>query len=311
MRRARTELSAILVCARDLVRVAVGYAAYRRTGSTSRDAELGLRGLFTFHPRLPWALAALVGRRRRHGPSRPVEGVLGRLDSGTAVSVADALMRDGIHRFTARVSEATVLGLRRFAGTTPSFARLESGSERVPLSFGSPVAACYDFDEDVLLRDGRVQRLVADPSIAAVARAYLGETALFARAAMWWSIPFGDEPSSTAAQLFHSDRDYTAFVKFFVYLTDVSPRSGPHVYVRTSHRRRPRRLRRDVRFDDLQVASEYAGRIEDVCGPAGTVFVADTSGLHKGVPPADEPRLVFQLEFASSLFGTNAPRNGG
>jgi hypothetical protein len=38
-------------------------------------------------------------------------------------------------------------------------------------------------------------------------------------------------------------------------------------------------------------------------GPAGTVFAADTGGLHKGLPPRTGHRLVFQVEFATSLFG--------
>ena len=107
-----------------------------------------------------------------------------------------------------------------------------------------------------------------------------------------------------AAQRFHADLDRLRFVKFFAYLTDVGPDQGPHVYVRGSHRRRPTALRADRRFRDDEVRARFPERdLVSIEGPAGTVFAADTSGLHKGLPLADGHRLVVQVEFASGLLG--------
>jgi hypothetical protein len=142
-----------------------------------------------------------------------------------------------------------------------------------------------------------------------VADAYLNCEASFAGVAMWRSLAFGSEPSSEAAQQFHSDRDHLQFLKFFIYLTDVTEDTGPHVYVRGSHRVRPQELRRDVRFTDDEVLACYdRNAIIEQCGPRGTVLAVDTSGLHKGKLPERNERLMLQFEFASSLFGTNAPR---
>ena len=41
----------------------------------------------------------------------------------------------------------------------------------------------------------------------------------------------------------------------------------------------------------------------EIAGPRGTVFLADTAGLHKGLPLRRDHRLVFQTEYAVSLFG--------
>jgi hypothetical protein len=93
-------------------------------------------------------------------------------------------------------------------------------------------------------------------------------------------------------------------VKLFVYLTDVGPGNGPHVYVRGSHRDRPLALRADRRFTDDEVLAHYPPEAHvSVEAPAGTVFMADTLGLHRGTPPIDGNRLVFQLEYATGLFG--------
>lgn len=129
---------------------------------------------------------------------------------------------------------------------------------------------------------------------------------------MWWSFPWPGGPSTEIAQLFHEDRDHPAFLKFFLYLTDVDEGDGPHVYVRGSHDEHRRALRADRRFSDDEVARHYpSGDLVTVCGPRGTLFAADTKGLHKGLPPVAGARLVFQLEFSTTLFGAPYERLAG
>jgi hypothetical protein len=120
---------------------------------------------------------------------------------------------------------------------------------------------------------------------------------------MWWSAALGRGASSAAAQQFHFDLDRLRFVKLFVYLSDVDERTGPHVYVRGSHRLKPAHLRRDGRHADEVVEQAYPGRAEPITGDRGSMFLADTLGLHKGLELVDGHRLVFQLEWATSLFG--------
>ena len=147
------------------------------------------------------------------------------------------------------------------------------------------------------------QRLLADESLLVVAQRYLGAAPVQDLVAMWWSAATGEPASSAAAQLFHHDLDRLRFLKFFVFLTDVDERTGPHVYARGSHRSKPRSLRLDGRHSDAEVEAAYPGACEVIAGPRGTMFLADTIGMHKGLALLEGHRLVFQIEWSTSLFG--------
>jgi hypothetical protein len=168
---------------------------------------------------------------------------------------------------------------------------------------GNPHSTRYDYREEDLVADDAVLRLITDPTLGAVADAYLGMQAIEVRGDMWRSIPHPEGASSEAAQMFHADRDHARTLKFFVYLTDVDPTTGPHVFVRRSRRARSA-LREDRRFTDEEVTACYgADAVIELCGPAGTLLAADTSGLHKGQHPAAGPRLVVGVQYASGRHG--------
>lgn len=126
---------------------------------------------------------------------------------------------------------------------------------------------------------------------------------------MWWSTPHTDgdgeaNARSQAAQLYHYDMDRLAFLKVFFYLTDVTPDTGPHCMIRGSHRSKPGPLWKDSRQADATVHAHYGpeDRME-LTGPKGSILIVDTRAFHKGKPLVSGERLVFQLEFASDLFG--------
>jgi hypothetical protein len=73
--------------------------------------------------------------------------------------------------------------------------------------------------------------------------------------------------------------------------------------VRGSHRGLPLEFRRDRRYTDDEVDAAFGDRIVDLTGARGTVFLADTRGLHRGRSLIAGDRLVFQLEYATSLYG--------
>ena len=96
---------------------------------------------------------------------------------------------------------------------------------------------------------------------------------------LWWTLPSQDA-NSDLAQLFHRDLDYPKWLKFFVPLSTVDSHSGAFKYVRGSHQSASA-LVEDRRYSDDEVAAEY----DDVCEvavPEGTIYVADTLGIHKG-----------------------------
>src|SRR5690606_37713232 len=92
--------------------------------------------------------------------------------------------------------------------------------------------------------------------------------------------------------------------------SDVGPGSGPHAMIPGTHRERPDALWADGRHTDETVAQH--GMLEKearITGPAGTLFLVDTSALHKGVHPTDNARIIAQVQYANSLFGHPIPED--
>jgi ectoine hydroxylase-related dioxygenase (phytanoyl-CoA dioxygenase family) len=163
-----------------------------------------------------------------------------------------------------------------------------------------------------LLANPEVQNLLADQSLATVAQDYLESRPSIDVLAMWWHTAFSDVPDSEAAQYFHFDMDRPKWLKCFIYLTDVTPESGPHVFVAGSHRTGgipPEFLRRGyVRLMDDEVLAEYGARnIIEFSAPRGTIILEDTRGLHKGANVRRGDRLMLQIQFSNSLFGGSYP----
>ena len=128
----------------------------------------------------------------------------------------------------------------------------------------------------------------------------------------WYSVrpsQFGLNHEMKAAQQYHADNDQpTGWVKVFIYLTDVSEENGPHVFVPGSHRERPAELAMDGRFSD-EVVERCYGPGHKITGPAGTVVVANTQGMHKALTVRSGTRAIFQLECVNCLFGATTERH--
>ena len=101
--------------------------------------------------------------------------------------------------------------------------------------------------------------------------------------------------------------DRLKFLKFFVYITEVTRDNGPHCYVRGSHQRKPPALLTDGRKSDEEIADHYGDRSVEICGPRGTIFAADTRGFHKGKLLHRGIRLVYEMEFSNLTFGQTYP----
>jgi hypothetical protein len=88
-----------------------------------------------------------------------------------------------------------------------------------------------------------VNDLVESGWVRAVAAGYLRAQPKIIATRVWWSFPTSDpspaELSLASQDGFHFDLDDWRQLKFLFYLTDVGPGTGPHVYVRGSHTRRP------------------------------------------------------------------------
>ncbi len=241
-------------------------------------------------------------------------GVLGVPDEIEIERAVNDLDTRGYHVFSRKLPEALCDELLTFAKTTASHPLIAS-SERLtgldqhkgdPIVFDAtnPRAAAYYFDPQQVMETHAAQKVLVDPWFLKVAQLYLRCRVVNPLIEMWWSTAFAKRPVSEAAQLYHFDMDYIRWVKFFVYLTDVTEDTGPHCYVVGSHLRKPKALLRDGRFRDDEIEHYYSQEeMVEIGGPKGTIFAADTRGFHKGKPLATGNRLIFEFEFAASLFG--------
>lgn len=230
------------------------------------------------------------------------------VDSREIPVAIEGVRRDGFYVFERTVDRSITGAIRTYAEAVPATAR-GAGLPPAPYPRSQPTVGRYDISEEVALGCPEVQEFATDPALAAIAQGYLGQPVLMDEVAFWWTTSQRADDADVNAQLFHQDRDRLSFLKFFIYLTDVTPETGPHVYLRGSHRGIPRALRGDGRKSDQAVRDAGLwGNVTELCGPAGTIMAVDTIGLHKGKTPISGDRLALENEFATSLFGMDYER---
>ena len=150
----------------------------------------------------------------------------------------------------------------------------------------------YTWEE--VLRAPHMLDLMNDPDILAVAEAYLGCKPVIDNIGAAWGYP-GRE-TAKGVQRFHRDFDCSRCFKAFYYLTDIDAASGPHKYVKGSHQ--DRRLESGkAQTDDAIIETFGAEAIETITAPAGSWFLEDVYGFHKGQLPVDRPRLLLGIEY--------------
>ncbi|MEE9380593.1 MAG: phytanoyl-CoA dioxygenase family protein [Hyphomonadaceae bacterium] len=177
------------------------------------------------------------------------------------------------------------------------------GRDDAPLQIKGGHSWLTTFDE--------MYRIAADPIILSMVQEYMGVPPIYNTPVAFLNsarkVKAARELSDTA-QLYHHDLHRLQFVKLFVYLTDVDAESGPHTLIKGAHRTRPDNLWADGRHTDEAV--EAGGLMDDevtIEGKAGTIFLVDTSTLHKGANPKSKHRLMAQVQYTNSLFGRPYP----
>lgn len=152
------------------------------------------------------------------------------------------------------------------------------------------------FKEKDLIQSDLIMNLINDESLLEIVRKTLGATPTISDIGGWWS--FAGRKSAKDAQLFHRDVDDFKFLKLFIYLTDVTRETGPHVYVAKSHNKNVGTKIR--RYTDEEVESMFGK--ENVTyfeEPKGSVFLVNTFGMHKGLLPVADNRLLIQIQYST------------
>jgi hypothetical protein len=245
-------------------------------------------------------------------PSRPraaADGVLGSLSVVRQDEIAAAIDRDGFYIFDNRLPQATCDAIEAHARATP--ARIETGDAPMLFDPERPLSKTYRIQEHDIVQSVAMQGLMADPSILAVAEAYLKTLPVLSGVNLWFSPAYGNAPGEEAAQEFHFDFDPPPiWLLFFVYLSDVGPDNGPHIFVRGTHKPGKKGMaallkRGYARIPDEDIVQTFgAANVVELYGKRGTILAVDTRGMHKGKMPVTGHRLMAQLTFATPPFST-------
>ncbi|MEP1097180.1 MAG: phytanoyl-CoA dioxygenase family protein [Cyclobacteriaceae bacterium] len=285
----------------------VGLIQHSLVGKTNKYSYLAFRKLHGLtNGKVNRKESEKINRKsQKHNFTELTHGITGELDSNGLSKIVEELNTHGYHVFDQKLSLEQCDQIIDTSLTIPANTIPKNECEPV-LIFDSknPKAPMYKFNEEDLLENESLRSILFDVNFLRIAQEYLNCLPLNDIFVMWWSSVFSNNPNSHAAQLYHFDMDHLKFIKFFIYLTDVDAKSGPHCYVRGSHKNKPLALSNDRRYEDVEIQAHYQDDdFIEITGQKGTIVAVDTSGFHKGKLPENRERLIVQIEYTNSFFG--------
>lgn len=217
-----------------------------------------------------------------------------------------------------RLEPAKVAAIRTYLDGLPVYRGSHIFSADARLKPFAEVQADSNFagyTVDQLLRAPHLVDFLNSPAIVDFLQAAMGCVPTLYSVNAWWSLP-ATIPVGHGMQIFHRDNDDWRFFTLFLYLTDVDEGAGPHQLLAGSQTQAgmqalfdsvqekvpggvPFGAREsfasstyfDRRFSDF-VERHLADHIVNITGPAGTMFMANTLAVHRGLMPTKTPRLV-------------------
>lgn len=135
---------------------------------------------------------------------------------------------------------------------------------------------------------------------------YLSDVAKLQSTNLWYSVPVPCDAPAISSQRWHRDYDDRTILKAFLYLVDVDVHMGPLEYIRESQPggRYEKVFPQRPPFG----ATPSEGSVERAIpteqhlvgtGPAGTLLLCDTTGLHRGGRSTTAPRLLYYGAFTT------------
>ncbi|HMF77370.1 MAG TPA: hypothetical protein VK604_17060 [Bryobacteraceae bacterium] len=229
----------------------------------------------------------------------------------TCESAVEALRCDGLF-IGISLPKQICADIASFAERTTCFAGSNRKVEFLPDEHGE---AEQRFNQAILngnyfekvLECDALRAVQRDPLLQDIAAHYLGGQARLSAARVWWTFPTmlasAAEKRLASQDEYHFDLLDWRMVKFFFHLKPVDEGSGPHVYVRGSHKRRALRhqLTPFIGHPVDDVLRVYgADKPVTLLGDAGFGFVEDPFGFHRATIAELTPRLMMEIAFGVS-----------
>lgn len=246
-----------------------------------------------------------------------IKGLLGIYSINDIKQITYTIEKDGYYIFPTKLQNDTIARLYSFATNANTFLRpMESDTrplqerEQGKIDQDNPKAVTYDIDKKDILMNSDIQDILGDTTFWAIAQEYLKCSPVIDNLSMRWHTAYSTEANAEAATMYHFDMERIKWLKVFIYLTDVSIKNGPHVFIKGTHKsgKVPAKLlkKRYARLTDDEVFQVYSKDDEIIyTAPKGTVILEDTRGIHKASPVQEGNRLVLELQFSDCLFGAN------
>lgn len=262
-----------------------------------QKAKLASRALFDSRYRYLYRQRAETDRRTRTERACEVAKSLPQV-AAPSTPLGDELHQNGIVFLNDLISAEAVADMREWFTDAPAQDphRPALGTFTAPGDVPEQTHVAY-IDAQHVASAPHGLELANHPSVIAAVTQFLGAKPTISYMTSWWSMPRGGD--AEGPENFHRDWDDYRFVKLFLYLTDVDENSGPHAFVRGSHE--SDRLMERRRFSDEEVEAAFPA--EDrmiITGPAGSHFLETTFGVHRGIPPVSDRRLIFQVLYTLS-----------
>lgn len=221
------------------------------------------------------------------------------------VAQAQALAADGACNVPDAFTPEEVAELMAFAVDGPAtLTHVDGSASSGTYRDRGPDVVAVRLHQSFLLTRPAVQAMLARGMAAQVATARDRVWPTAHPPLLYWSCTTTTRPNAdVAARLarsWHSDFDGLAGLRLHVYLTDVTDGTAPMDYVAGSHRPGavPRSLRQDVTdpIADAEVSTRFpTTALRRFVGSAGTSFMTDSNGLHRGNSPTDADRLFLVM----------------
>lgn len=239
-------------------------------------------------------------KRKRIGKAELKPGASDFIDEANTQAHIDRLSRDGCTVLDRKLSQEKMDAIIRYSEQIGCYDLYRSATEPIDPKQAPEVTHVGNYRRADLVKSRLILDLVNDPGVLQVAQEFLGARPTISDVSMWWS--FGGRKQAKHAQLFHRDVDDWKFCKLFIYLTDVTADSGPHVYVKTSSNSPA--LRKPGRYSDSQIEDQFGkGNVLQFIDTKGAAFMVDTYGFHKGLLPKTGNRLLLQAQYSLDPIG--------
>jgi len=151
-----------------------------------------------------------------------------------------------------------------------------------------------------LNKESVLRNILYSDAIMEFARAYLNCNNFSVNATFFISNPLQttEQEKYRNAQYFHWDNDFRKFFKLYIYLTDVDYDSGPHIYIPTTHKYKLPEYKLCRLYPDSKIYADYPNP-KIFTGKAGSLFMVDSYGLHKGETPKSKSRLMLNVHYGT------------